>query len=90
MFTNPFFKNFRETLLCGTDTLCSEDVRKALTQKDLMDCQFAQKLSIESNDALFIKEPSRNKGGMTCNSCRKKGHLKTDCWKLKIQTIGLL
>ena len=62
----------------GRDTWCSEDVRKTSTQKDLMDSQFAQKLSIESNDALVVKEPSRNKRGITCNYCRKKGHLKRD------------
>ena len=39
-------------------------------------------MSIESNDVLFIKESSRNKRGMTCNYCRKKGHLKWNCWKL--------
>ena len=79
----PSFKHFRETLLYGRDTLCSEDIRKALTQKDFMDSQFEQKLSIESNNALFVKKPSRNKRGMTCNYCRKKGHLKKDYWKLK-------
>ena len=63
--------------------MCSEDVRKVLTQKELIDPQFAQKLSIESNDVLFVKDSNRNKRGMTCNYCRKKVHLKRDCWKLK-------
>ena len=52
----PSFKHLRETLLYGRDTLCSEDVRNALTQKDLTDSYLAQKLSIESNDTLFVKE----------------------------------
>ena len=38
----PSFKHFREILLYGRDTLYSEDVRKALRQKDLMDSQFTQ------------------------------------------------
>ena len=79
----PSYKHFRETLLYGRDTLCSEDVRKALTQRDLIDSQFAQKSSIEFNDALFVNESNRNKRGMTCNYCRNKDHLKRNCWKLK-------
>ena len=55
MFSTPSYKHFRETLLYGGDTLCSEDVKKALTQKDLIESQFARKLSIESNDALLVK-----------------------------------
>jgi Pol polyprotein len=69
--------------LYGRDTLSSKDVRKVLTQKDLIDSQFAQKESKDSNDALFVKDSSRNKRSMTCNFCKKKGHLKKDCWKLK-------
>ena len=63
--------------------MSSEDVRKALTQKDLIDSQFAQKKSKNSNDPLLVKESCRNKRGMTCNFCKKKSHLKKDCWKLK-------
>ena len=40
-------------------------------------------MSKESNDALFVKESSRNKRGITCNIFKKKGHLKKDRWKLK-------
>ena len=79
----PSHKHFRETLLYGRDKLSTKDVRKALTQEDLIDSQFAQKESKESNDALFVEELSRSKRGMTCNFCKKKGHLKKDCWKLK-------
>ena len=38
------------------NTLCIEDVRKALIQKDLMDSQLSQKLSIKSNNTLFVKD----------------------------------
>ena len=79
----PSYKHFRETLLYGRDTLSSDDVRKALTQKDLIDSQFSQKEFKESNDTLFVKESSRNKIGVTCNFCKKKGHLKKGCRKLK-------
>ena len=72
----PSYKYFRETLLYGRDTLCSENVKKAFTQKDLIDSRFEQNLSIDFNDALFIKKSSRNKRGMTCNYCWKKVHLK--------------
>jgi LTR polyprotein gag-polypeptide-like protein len=71
----PLFKHFRETLLYRRDTLSSEDVRKTLTQKDLIDSQFAQKESKDSIDVLFVKESGRNKRGMTYNFCKKKGHL---------------
>ena len=37
----PLYKHFRDTLLYGRETLCSKDIRKALTQKDLIDSQFA-------------------------------------------------
>jgi hypothetical protein len=60
---------FRETLLYGRDTLSSEDVRKTLTQKDLIDSQFAKKEFKDSNDALFVKDSSRIKRGMTYNFC---------------------
>ena len=59
----PSYKHFKKTLLYGRDTLSSEDVRKALTQKNLIDSQFAKTASKESNDALFVKESSRNKRG---------------------------
>ena len=52
----PSYKHFRETLIYGWDTLFSEDVRKTLTQKDLIDSQFTQMVSIDSDDALFNKE----------------------------------
>ena len=79
----PSYKHFRETLLYGRDTFRSEDVRKGFTQKDFIHSQFAQKLSVESNDALFVNESSRNKRGMTCNYYRKKDPLNKDFWKLK-------
>lgn len=76
---HPSYKHFAETLIYGRVNLCSEDVRKAsLTQKDLVDSQFTQKVSIESNDTLFGKGLSM-KRSMTCNYCRKKDHLKKDC-----------
>ncbi|XP_057518372.1 uncharacterized protein LOC130799287 [Amaranthus tricolor] len=70
-------KSHLETLLYGRDSLSSEDVRKALTQKDIIDSQFAQMESKDSNDALIVKESNKNKRSMTCNFSKQSDESKS-------------
>ena len=58
----PSYKNFRETLLYGRENLSSEDVKNALTQRDLIDTQLASKSSSGSSDGLFVRGRPNDRG----------------------------
>ena len=51
----PSYKNFRETLFYGIDNLSSDDVKNALTKRDLINTQLSSKSSSTSNDGLFVR-----------------------------------
>lgn len=57
----PSYKHFRETILYGRDDLSIDDVRDALTQKDLIDHQLISKSSNNSNDGLFVRSRNHEK-----------------------------
>ena len=58
----PSYKYFRETLLYGRENLSSDDVKNALTQRDLIDTQLSSKLSSTSNDGLYVRGRANDRG----------------------------
>lgn len=81
----PTYKHFRDTLLYGRDDLSLEDVKDALTQRDLIDNKLVNKSNNPAqNNALVAHGGNKNFGkGKVCNYCHVKGHIKAECWKLK-------
>ena len=94
----PSFKHFRETLLYGRDSISIEDVKSSLFSKELMDRDLTGGSSEGVSEGLVARgrsqertfekkkeerrSKSRNKSKV-CNYCKKKGHIKIDCYKLK-------
>ena len=58
----PPSKNFREILLYGRDNLSSDEVKNALTQRDLIDSQLSYKTPNGLSDGLFVRGRSFEKG----------------------------
>ena len=75
-----FYKNFRDTLIYTKETLKVEDVKLAFFSKELMDKEFVQDTRATA-DALLVRNLGTKK--KTCHYCKKIGHVKADCWKLK-------
>ena len=93
----PSYANFVETLLYGRDSICMENVKAALNSRELKNKVFGN-LNDSHSEALITRGRDReygsgsNKGNLrsksktrnnTCNYCRKEGHWKVDCPKLK-------
>ncbi|KAL5834208.1 hypothetical protein ACOSQ4_013705 [Xanthoceras sorbifolium] len=95
----PSYKHFRDTLIYSRQTLKLEDVKAALFSKELIDKELgtsrndspAEGLlvrgrtpykSSSSNQRLKSRSKSRHRN-LTCNYCKKKGHTKSECFKLK-------
>ena len=73
----PSYKNFRETLLYGRDNLSSDDVKNALTQRDLIDTQLSQKSPSNASDGLFVRGRSQEKGSTSGSGNKGKGRSKS-------------
>ncbi|KAM1386098.1 hypothetical protein ACFX2F_032598 [Malus domestica] len=93
----PSYANFVETLLYGRDSICMENVKAALNSRELKNKVFGN-LNDSHSEAFIARGRDReygsgsNKGNLrsksktrnnTCNYCRKEGHWKVDCPKLK-------
>jgi hypothetical protein len=90
------YKGFKETILHSRDSLTLEDVKNNLLIKSDIDLDSSKAIGHE-NVGLFIdrgREKERNQNydrsrskskhrNLICNYCKKKGHIKADCFKLK-------
>ncbi|KAL5763988.1 hypothetical protein ACOSP7_016342 [Xanthoceras sorbifolium] len=95
----PSYKHFRDTLIYSRQTLKLEDVKAALFSKELIDKELGTSRNDSPAEGLLVRgrtpdkssssnqrSRSRSKsrhGNLTCNYCKKKGHIKSECFKLK-------
>ncbi|KAL5757610.1 hypothetical protein ACOSP7_020221 [Xanthoceras sorbifolium] len=90
----PSYKHFRDTLIYSRQTLKLEDVKAALFSKELGTSRNdnpAEGLLVRGRTP--VKSSSSNQRSrsrskfrhenLTCNYCKKKGHIKSKCFKLK-------
>lgn len=70
------------TLLYGKDDLSLQDVKEALTQRDLIDNKLVNKSNNSAYTNALVAHGGKNSGEI-CNYCHVKGHIKSECWKLK-------
>ncbi|KAL5834896.1 hypothetical protein ACOSQ4_014393 [Xanthoceras sorbifolium] len=95
----PSYKHFRDTLIYSRQTLKLEDVKAALFSKELIDKELGTSRNDSPAEGLLVRgrtpvkssssnqrSRSRSKSrhrNLTCNYCKKKGHIKSECFKLK-------
>lgn len=91
------YKVFKETILHSRDSLTFDDVKNNLLIKSDIDLDSTKAGSSHQDVGLFVergrqkekshhinKSRSRSKHrNLTCNYCKKMGHIKADCFKLK-------
>jgi hypothetical protein len=91
------YKEKKETMLHSRESLTLEDVRSNLLVKSDIDNDLTTAESSHQDVGLFVergrhKERNPSSGrtrskskhkNLTCNYCKKKGHIKADCYKLK-------
>ena len=73
----PSYKHFRETLLYGRKNLSSDDIKNALTQRDLIDTQLSSKSSSTSNDGLYVRVRANDKGSTYGSGSKGKSRSKS-------------
>ncbi|MFQ6639671.1 hypothetical protein Gotur_014767, partial [Gossypium turneri] len=74
------YKSFRETLIYDRDKLSFEDVNGYLLRKNKLDNEFG--LNRKADKQAFILVSSKKRDKM-CRYCKKLGHIKTNCHKLR-------
>ncbi|KAL5737957.1 hypothetical protein ACOSP7_030718 [Xanthoceras sorbifolium] len=95
----PSYKHFRDTLIYSRQTLKLEDVKAALFSKELIDKELGTSRNDSPAEGLLVRGRTPDKSSssnqrsrprsksrhrnLTCNYCKKKGHTKSECFKLK-------
>ncbi|MFQ6645616.1 hypothetical protein Gotur_020324 [Gossypium turneri] len=77
----PFsYKFFRETLIYGRNKLSFEDVKDHLLSRDKLDNEFGLDCKADKQASILVASKKRDK---RCCYCKKLGHVKADCYKLR-------
>ncbi|KAL5791041.1 hypothetical protein ACOSQ2_005929 [Xanthoceras sorbifolium] len=95
----PSYKHFRDTLIYSRQTLKLKVIKASLFSKDLIDKELGTSRNDSPAEGLLVRgrtpvkssfsnqrSRSRSKSrheNLTCNYCKKKGHIKSECFKLK-------
>ena len=74
------YKSFRETLIYGRDKLSFEDVKGHLLSRDKLDNEFDLNSKADRQASVLVASKKRDK---RCRYCKKLGHVKADCYKLR-------
>ena len=92
------FKYFRDTMIYGKESVSYDSIKSALKSKEQIDRDITGETSRSQAEGLFVRgrsenrdfEKGKSKGrsksrhkNLICNYCKKKGHIKADCYKLK-------
>ncbi|KAG8487958.1 hypothetical protein CXB51_018091 [Gossypium anomalum] len=76
----PSYKSFRETLIYGRDKLSFEDVKGYLLSRDKLDNELHLDSKTDRQASILVASKKRDK---RCRYCKKLGHVKADCYKLR-------
>ncbi|MBA0771987.1 hypothetical protein Gotri_007434, partial [Gossypium trilobum] len=76
----PSYKYFKETLIYGRDKLSFEDVKGHLLSRDTLDNEFGSDSKADNQASVLVASKKRDK---RCYYCKKLGHVKADCYKLR-------
>ena len=87
----PSYNHFRDSLILNKETLSVEEVKEAFFAKELMDNEFVHSTYQNPADRVLACRGASGKDSgssfmhknLTYNYCKKKGHIKADCFKLK-------
>ncbi|MFQ6635008.1 hypothetical protein Gotur_010346 [Gossypium turneri] len=74
------YKSFKETLIYGRDKLSFEDVKGYLLSKDKLDNEFGSDSKVDRQTSILVASKKQDK---RCRYCKKLGHIKVDCYKLR-------
>ena len=92
------FKYFRDTMIYKKESISYNTIKSALKSKEQIDRDITGETSGSQAEGLFVRgryenrdfDKGRSKGrsksrhkNIICNYCKKKGHIKADCYKLK-------
>jgi 5'-3' exoribonuclease 2 len=80
------YSSFRERFLYEKDTVTVNDIKSALNSKNLVDRSVTGSVNERSGEALVVKGAGSSKSknrDKTCFYCKRKGHIKEDCWRWK-------
>jgi len=78
----PSYSAFRDSISYGKSAITLEEVKSALFSKELMDKELSARSSSGQMEALSTSGRFKHKD-LICNYCKKKGHIKANCYKLK-------
>ncbi|MBA0763799.1 hypothetical protein Gotri_013204, partial [Gossypium trilobum] len=77
----PFsYKSFRETLIYDRDKSSFEDVKGHLLSKDKLNYKFGSDSKADRQASILVASKKRDK---RCRYCKKLGHVKENCYKLR-------
>ncbi|MFQ6661375.1 hypothetical protein Gotur_029562, partial [Gossypium turneri] len=76
----PSYKSFRETLIYGRDKLSFEDVKGYLLSRNKLDNELHLDSKADRQASVLITSKKQDK---RCRYCKKLGHVKADCYKLR-------
>ena len=74
------YKSFKETLIYGRDKLSFEDVKGYLLSREKLDNEFGLNSKADRQASVLVASKKRDK---RCRYCKKLGHVKADCYKLR-------
>ncbi|MFQ6668264.1 hypothetical protein Gotur_033976, partial [Gossypium turneri] len=74
------YKPFRETLIYGRDKRSFEDVKGHLLSRYKLENEFSLDSKADRQASVLVASKKRDK---RCCYCKKLGHVKADCYKLR-------
>ncbi|MFQ6649637.1 hypothetical protein Gotur_023344 [Gossypium turneri] len=84
-FLPPSYKSFKETLICGRDKLSFEGVNGHFLSRDKLDNEFGSNSKADKQASVLVASKKRDK---MCRYCKKLGHVKADCYKLRNKRVA--
>ncbi|KAG8491520.1 hypothetical protein CXB51_014863 [Gossypium anomalum] len=74
------YKSFRDALIYGRDKLSFEDVKGHLLSRDKLDNELHLDSKADRQASILVPSKKQDK---RCRYCKKLGHVKADCYKLR-------
>ncbi|KAG8479429.1 hypothetical protein CXB51_029695 [Gossypium anomalum] len=81
----PSYKSFRETLIYGRDKLSFKDVKGHLLSRDKLDNELHLDSKTDRQASILVASKKQDKRR---HYCKKLGHVKADCYKLRNKRVA--